>query len=341
MLDTLNARPVNSGVRCLRVAAKIESKEAKIMYRRQFIKNVGMCGIAFGMSDVTSFASSSKQPEVAITLDDFVVFDTPTLSGAQRNDAILNALREYRIKAGMFVSGKYVDNEKNMPLLRLWDDQGHLLANHTYSHSSYHGADLQKYEEDILRNERLLKRFSHYRKFLRFPFLKEGSSAEERDRMRALLKKHGYRNGHVTIDASDWYVDTRLRKRLKENPKADVNAYRDFYLNHIWDRATYYDDLSSKVLGRSIKHTLLLHHNVVNGLFLGDVLRMFVRGGWKLIDAEEAYTDPVFLRSPNTVPAGESIVWALAKETGKFDGCLRYPGESESYEQPKMDALGL
>jgi peptidoglycan-N-acetylglucosamine deacetylase len=31
----------------------------------------------------------------------------------------------------------------------------------------------------------------------------------------------------------------------------------------------------------------------------------------------------------------------LAKETGKFDGLLRYPGEDDRYEKQKMDALGL
>jgi len=41
------------------------------------------------------------------------------------------------------------------------------------------------------------------------------------------------------------------------------------------------------------------------------------------------------------VPAGESIIYALAKQTGKFDGQLRYPAEDGAYEDPRMDALGL
>jgi hypothetical protein len=41
------------------------------------------------------------------------------------------------------------------------------------------------------------------------------------------------------------------------------------------------------------------------------------------------------------VPAGESLLWALAKETGKFDSLLRYPGEDDVYEKPKLDRLGL
>ena len=41
------------------------------------------------------------------------------------------------------------------------------------------------------------------------------------------------------------------------------------------------------------------------------------------------------------LPAGESLIWALAKESNKFDRSLRYPGEDGDYEKPKMDALGL
>src|SRR5262245_11044241 len=108
-----------------------------------------------------------------------------------------------------------------------------------------------------------------------------------------------------------------------------------------WERSVYYDDLSRRALGRSVKHTLLVHHNLLNKLFLGDLLTMFERKGWKLIDAAEAFTDPVFAAEPKILPAGESILWALAKESGKFDRDLRYPGEDSVYEKPKMDRLGL
>ena len=313
------------------------------MNRRHFVRHLGISVAALAAGGVAEAALSApdRRPRVAITLDDFVLFDTPTLSAEARNEAILGALDRHRLKAAMFVAGRYVDRESNMRLVRRWDEPGHMIANHTYSHMNYSDADFEKYGEDILKNEALLRGFSRYRKFLRFPYLKEGNTAEQRDRMRAFMRRHGYRNGHVTIDASDWYVDERLRRRLKENPQADIAPYREFYLAHLWERANYYDDLSRKVLGRSVRHTLLLHHNVLNGLFLGDVLQMFTRRGWRLIDAEEAFADPVFARSPKTVPAGESLIWALAKETGKFDSSLRYPAEEGEYEKSKMDALGL
>jgi hypothetical protein len=199
----------------------------------------------------------------------------------------------------------------------------------------------ERFSQDLLKGETVISQHPQFRKFFRFPFLKEGNTAAKRDAMRQFLKMHGYRNGHVTIDASDWYVDERLRARLEKNPEADLTPYRDYYLNHIWERSQFYDELSRKSLGRSVKHTLLLHHNVLNGLFLNDLLSMYQKKGWKLVNAEEAYSDPVFTSAPKTVPAGESLIWALAKETGRFEKLLRYPGEDGEYEKARMDELGL
>lgn len=44
---------------------------------------------------------------------------------------------------------------------------------------------------------------------------------------------------------------------------------------------------------------------------------------------------------PDVLPAGQSLVWSLAKADGRFDARLRYPGEDGDYEAPKMDAAGL
>lgn len=317
------------------------------MHRRGFIKTFGLGLAALGMSRraMGSFpiatASASSPPQVAITLDDFNWFDVPRLSAEERNRALLDALRKYSIKAAMFVCGKFVDNEKGQKLLSAWDRDGHLIGNHSYSHLYYPEVTFERFSEDALRGEGVIKGRSRFRKFFRFPYLKEGDTAPKRDRMRSFLKEHGYRNGHVTIDASDWYVDQRLRARLSKTPDADLTPYKDYYLNHIWERSLYYDDLAQKVLGRSVKHTLLLHHNVLNGLFLDDLMSMYEKRGWKLINAEEAFADPVFVSAPRVVPAGGSIIWSLAKEQGKFEKLLRYPGEDGEYEKANMDRLKL
>jgi len=257
------------------------------------------------------------------------------------NARLLHALERGELHAALFCVGKNVEDSTGSAIAQSWGAAGHIIANHTYSHQPYTEIDAVAFGEDFLRCDAIVEKFTGFRKLFRFPALKEGNTAAKRDWMRTFLREHGYRNGHVTVDASDWYYDARLRQRLQKEPSFDVARYRQPYLDHIWDRATYYDGLARRALGRTVPHTLLIHYNLLNSLFLGDLLSMFRDKGWKLMDASEAFTDPIFKSEPKIVPAGESLIWALAKESGKFDGELRYPGEDHVYERPKLDRLGL
>ena len=312
------------------------------MNRRDFSKCLGLTVAALSVGSVPAIARETA-PQFSITMDDFY-WQTPVkLTASERNQSILDALKSNSLKAALFVVGRNIEADEGKQLLREWDKAGHMIGNHTYSHRDYNSANavIADYQQDILRAEALLNAFPRFKKYFRFPMLKEGDTAAKRDAMRAFFAEHGYRVGHVTIDNSDWAIDQRLTARLKKDSSADVKAYRDFYMEHMWARAEYYDLLARRVLGRSVKHTVLIHFNLLNGLFLNDLIAMFKSKGWQPIDAEEAFTDKVFSAKPNVLPAGESIVWALAKENGTIAKSLRYPAEDSEYENARMDKLGL
>ncbi len=312
------------------------------MNRRDFNKALGLSAVTFGLGGVPAIARKPAS-QFSITMDDFNWGNAVKLTAGERNQAILDTLSANSVRAALFVIGRNIEDDEGKQLLSAWDKVGHLIGNHTYSHRNFSlpTVDLATYQEDILRAEVLLKEFSHFRKYFRFPMLKEGETSAKRDAMRSFLTQHGYRVGHVTIDNSDWIVDQRLTARLKKDPTADLRPYRDFYLEHMWARAQYYDSLAHRVLGRPVKHTILMHFNLLNGLFLGDLIVMFKAKGWQPIDAEEAFTDSVFAANPKVVPAGESIIWALAKEKGAIARSLHYPAEDGEYENARMNRLGL
>ncbi len=312
-----------------------------MMKRRDFAKAIGAAtvGLACGRSLIAHTASS---PQFSITMDDFNWRDAVHLTAEQRNQAILKTLADHKTRAALFVVGRNADDQQGMSLLRPWDAAGHVIGNHTYSHRSLNSDfSAAEFEEDIARAETILIGLKQFRKIFRYPALKEGNTAAKRDHVRAFLREKGYGIGHVTIDNSDWFIDQRLSARLQKDPNSDTRPYRDFYLAHMWDRAQYYDALAKKVLRRPVKHTVLMHFNLLNGLFLSDLIEMFKRNGWQLIDAEEAFGDPVFRAEPKILPAGESIVWALAKEKYTNAKALRYPAEDGDYEIARMNKLGL
>lgn len=308
--------------------------------RRTVLAGLGASTLCAGGSPLIAKRLSAT-PGIAITIDDFDLSDTPLMTGEERDGAIRAALQRHQVKAAGFVAGKYVDATIAPRVLQHWSDDGHLIGNHSFSHRYFGGTNADEYMADILRCEPLLSGYPAFRKLFRFPYLAEGKTAEGRDAMRSLLAAHGYRNAHVTIDTSDWYIDNRLKARLKADPQADLTPYRHFYLRHLWERAVYYDGLARSLFGHSIDHSILLHHRLTTALFLGDALEMFRARGWRLVDAAAVFSTPVFAKVPNVLPAGQSLLWSLAKSDERLSGLLRYPAEDGDYEAPRMDELHL
>ncbi len=310
------------------------------MNRRKFIKYTAAAATSFTALPVFG---ATRKPEIGFTFDDPKTDRLAGLSWQEINDRILAALAKHRIKAVLYVTGKRVDSDQGRELVAGWDKRAHAIGNHSYSHLFFNNSSitLSQFESDVLRNEPLIRDYQHFVRLFRFPYFKEGETAEKRDGMRSFLQQHGYRIGRATIDASDWAISGRLEKRFTSDPQVNIAGYGEFFKQHIWERAQFYDSLTQRVLNKSVRHTVVLHHNALNAFFLDELIEMFIEKGWKPIDALHAYADHVYDLQPKILPAGESLIWALAKETGKFESELRYPGEDDVYENSKMDALGL
>jgi len=300
--------------------------------------------ILFGTS--TSFQTPPKplaKPKISFTFDDGSTNDIGPYKLEVWNQMLLDNLKKHHLKAILFSAGTNKITEKGKYVLGSWNDAGHLIANHTYTHPNFNrdNVSLEAFQLELLRNDSIISRYSNYLPYFRFPYLKEGNTPEKVYGFRQFLEAQGYKNGHVTIDASDWYVDSRLVRRIKENPDADILGFKAFYLDHLFNRALFYDSLAYQLTNRQINHVLLLHHNMAAALFLDDLIQHFKDNGWEVIDADKAYQDEIFNAEVDLIPAGESLIWALAKKSGKFEKVLRYPAEDGDYEKSGMDKLGL
>ncbi|HCC31312.1 MAG: hypothetical protein A2W95_12115 [Bacteroidetes bacterium GWA2_40_14] len=288
-------------------------------------------------------SQTNQKPHISFSFDDGNTKDILNYKGEERNDMIIHQLKKHNLQAVMFVSGKLLDNEKGKAFLQKWNDAGNLIANHTYNHLDYNDSVMtcDKYIKEIEKCDSLINGYSNYRKLLRFPFLRAGNTVAKRDSMNSYLEEIGYGQGWATSDNSDWYICSRLIKRLKENPQADLKGFRDFYINHIYDRALYYNKLSMEINHRQIHHTLLLHINLTSALFLSDLIEKFKKEGWIIESYTSAIKDDIYKKIPSAMPSDQSLIWMQAKLTGQFENELRYPGETGEYEKDKMDKLGL
>lgn len=78
---------------------------------------------------------------------------------------------------------------------------------------------------------------------------------------------------------------------------------------------------------------------MLNALFLGDLIDALQRKGFRIVSPEAAYADAVYARNPSFVPAGESLIWALARSDARLAAGFRYPGADEQYETKALGRL--
>jgi peptidoglycan/xylan/chitin deacetylase (PgdA/CDA1 family) len=289
--------------------------------------------------------NTTQKPIVSFTFDDGNTSDLAGFKFEEWNRMLLSHLKAENLKAVFFVTGRNKLTKKGTLLLKSWNDAGHKIANHSFSHPNFNSEKNtpELFESQLKRTDSIISSLSNSIKLFRFPYLKEGQNQSKVDSIRKILSDNKYLNGYVTIDASDWYIDQRLIRRIKEIglEKAEIDQFKDFYLEHILDRANYYEELSYEMNGRHIKHTLLLHHNLTSALFLDDLIEKFKKEGWEIVNADNAFKDKIFEKIPDANFAGESLIWSMAKQSGRFDQSLRYPAEDSRYEKDKMNKLGL
>jgi peptidoglycan-N-acetylglucosamine deacetylase len=277
---------------------------------------------------------------LSLTFDDGLNPDLQP-QAAQWNAGILAGLHAARVESMIFPTLARIGGKAGFELVADWARAGHAVGNHTSRHRSLASSQvtLEAFVTDVQEADAALRALPGFVPRLRFPFLKEGDTAQKRDGFRAWMKANGYQPAPVSIDASDWYYNQVYGAWLKDGDAGKAEAVRRAYITHLLDRAGYYDGLASKVLGRSPRHVLLLHTNAINAATVGDIIAAFRARGWTLEPPQVAFSDPLYALQPDTLPAGESIVWSIAKSRGEAG--LRYPAEDSVYEEPILRRLNL
>ncbi len=286
------------------------------------------------------WASLCTAKTLALTFDDGFNPGTQP-DAAQWNAQILAALHTHQITAALFPSLARMGGTDGLGLVKAWAQAGHLVGNHTASHRSLADpkVSLDWFIADVQAADAAIRDLPTFTPMLRFPYLKEGDTQAKRDGMRAWMAKNSYRNAPVSIDASDWYYNIVYTAHLKAGDADKAGRVKQAYIRHLLNRAEYYDQLAYKVLGRSPAHVMLLHTNQINAAALPAVIAALTTSGWQVTSTRSAFQDPLYAQTPDTLPAGESIIWSLAQALD-FPK-LRYPAEDSVYEEPLLREAGL
>lgn len=151
---------------------------------------------------------------------------------------VLDILADKGVKAYFFINGINV-TDRTRPLLLRAVEEGHVIANHSYSHDydAIYASD-QAFMDDFLKNEKLISQICRRRSlYFRFPggSRNAASTTEEGSRTMARIKERLNRYGYVFMDwnvTSDEKDPRRMARSLIEQ-----TLWRDRAVVLLHDRA--------------------------------------------------------------------------------------------------------
>jgi hypothetical protein len=85
-----------------------------------------------------------------------------------------------------------------------------------------------------------------------------------------------------------------------------------------------------------------MHHNLLNALWLEEVIQQFRDMGWTITTPGKAFDDPVYQKEPERQVPGQSLLLSIArsKDIGKFEGWERLVDDGD-FEIDALRSKGL
>jgi peptidoglycan/xylan/chitin deacetylase (PgdA/CDA1 family) len=244
--------------------------------------------------------------QIALTFDDLPAHSAlpPGESRVSVAKAILAALKDAETPPVYgFVNGARVAEDPSLgEVLSLWRSAGYPLGNHTWSHPNLRDLSAGDFDADILRNEPLLETLGGDWRWLRYPFLSEGETAEKRTHVRAFLAGRGYRVAAVSLSFDDYAWNEPYARCQAMGDAAAVATLEARYLSAAAASLDYARAMSQTLYGRDIPYVLLMHVGAFDARMLPRLLAFYRGRGVAFITLERAERDPFYRQDVRIEP---------------------------------------
>lgn len=258
---------------------------------------------------LVGYTSHAQSKKVCFSIDDLPVvnygIDTPHFKDGI-TDRLIAAFDKYDIPAIGYVNERKlfryykedVLKKSETALLEKWLSAGYELGNHTYSHLSYHKVSFDEYTENVIKGATITPKLSKKHKlpyrYFRHPFLHAGNTKGAYDSLSQFLETHNFTIAPVTIDNDDYLFAKAYSDAYKAGDKALQNKIGASFLSYMKEKILYFEGRSEALFGRNMAHTLLLHANLLNSDYLGDLAEVFIELGYTFVSQEEVLKDPLY-----------------------------------------------
>ncbi len=248
-----------------------------------------------GGSDL--LAQSKAKKEICLTFDELPVARSfGEIDREAINYLVLAALKRHEVKATGFVVGEQI--EDSFDILGQWLNAGHRLGNLTWSGQDYNLLGPEQFITDIRRGadalEPMLKGFGQKKRYFRFPYQHYGDNMERRQAVTLFLDDQGHTVCPASVIPEDYLYNLNLTKLGKTPDSAKFDLLLNDYINHVLDELERVERLAKNLVGRPVKHILLLRTNRLNAVYLDELLMALKGAGYQFITLDTALKDKVY-----------------------------------------------
>lgn len=278
-------------------------------------------GVIIALFCVLALAGAAQAQDIAITFDDLPAHG-PLPPHETRMDVarkVIRALKAAHVPPTYgFVNGVRVQEDPSTgAVLAAWRGAGNPLGNHTWSHINLNQVSQQQFDDEIAKNEPLLRLQMdggdwHW---FRFPFLAEGDTVEKKMGVRVYLAQHGYKIAGVTMSFSDYNWNEPYARCMEKHDVREVASLERSYLLAARQSVKYYRNLAQILYGHDIPYVLLMHIGAFDARMLPQLLGLYRAQGVRFVSLADAESDPFYKydTDPKLLPGPDMLEGVMAE----------------------------
>jgi peptidoglycan/xylan/chitin deacetylase (PgdA/CDA1 family) len=246
------------------------------------------------------------QNQVAISIDDAP--NTRIFQSDHYQSHFLNTIDSLQIPVTVFINERLIYNRdsinKNFALLNRWvSSKNTIVGNHTFAHSRYSAVGFEKFREDVLKGEsivrELTKKYKKKLEYFRFPYNDLGADSLQHVQMDSLLHSLNYRITPFTIESSDWMFNWVYEYYLGQKQYDKAKHIGELYVSKTIAYFHFYDSLSVEKYNRKVKQIYLCHDNSINRDYFIALVSELKALEYEFISLDEALEDEIYAQKNN------------------------------------------
>jgi peptidoglycan/xylan/chitin deacetylase (PgdA/CDA1 family) len=275
----------------------------------------------------TVLGAQAPARRVSITIDDGpVVGQMSDLGAFQRiTNGLIGSFQAEKVPVTIFINERQLNvpgqRDGRAAVVEQWLDAGFEVGNHTYSHRSANSVPVHEFQDDIVKGEVVMRPLIEQRgrqlRWLRYPFLHSGTTADTHQAIVDFLEQRKYRVAPVTVDYADYTFAGAYTRELRRGNVDVAERIKQAYLDQVDAGFEYAERQSRDQFGREIAQILLIHCNELNAVSLRDSIARMRKRGYAFISLDEAMRDAAYDRPDTFAGSGGSWMSRTATATGK------------------------